>query len=252
MNLVGDKLRQVFEVKDIGIGWFDEKANLLHQLYVYEHGQRLSIPPYPPETGGIFETISRTRMPLTFSPDHKPEDLNVSTLPGTDQAKSIVSVPIISSDRVLGLLNLENHESQDAFGEPEVRLLTTIAASLGTALENARLFDETQRLLSETERRSNELAILNSVGEAMAKTLDVKTITRIVGDKVRDIFDSEVVGISLFDEPTNMIISLYEFDKGEGGYLHTRNPIPLGTGLSSRVISIQAASHAWHSGGADG
>ena len=107
VNLVGDKLRQVFEVKDIGIGWFDEKTNLLHQLYVYEHGQRLSIPPYPPETGGIFETISRTRMPLTFSPDHKPEDLNVSTLPGTDQAKSIVSVPIISSDRVLGLLTLK-------------------------------------------------------------------------------------------------------------------------------------------------
>ncbi len=39
-----------------------------------------------------------------------------------------------------------------AFGEAEVRLLTTISATLGAALENARLFDETQRLLKETER----------------------------------------------------------------------------------------------------
>ena len=62
---------------------------------------------------------------------------------------------------------MENYERENAFGESELRLLTTIAASLGTALENARLFDETQRLLKETEERNAELAIINSVQEAL-------------------------------------------------------------------------------------
>src|SRR5512134_3025765 len=52
-------------------------------------------------------------------------------------------------------------------------------------------------------QRNAELAILNSVGEAMAKTLDVRTVTKIVGDKVRDIFNCEIVGIRLLDPSTN-------------------------------------------------
>ena len=43
----------------------------------------------------------------------------------------------------------------------DVRLLETLAASMSVALENARLFDETQRLLKETERRNAELAVIN-------------------------------------------------------------------------------------------
>ena len=70
---------------------------------------------------------------------------------------------------------------------------------MGVAIANAHLFDETQRLLKETEDRAKELAILNSVGEAMAKTLNVKTVTRIVGDKVREIFGAEVTEILLRD-----------------------------------------------------
>ncbi len=121
-----------------------------------------------------------------------------TVMPGTDICMSSIDVPIISSDSVLGVIHLENYEREYAYCESEQRLLSTIAATLGAALENAHLFAETQRLLKETEQRNNELAILNSVGEGMAKTLDVKTVTHIVGDKVRDIFKAEVVSISFW------------------------------------------------------
>src|SRR5689334_9679191 len=55
--------------------------------------------------------------------------------------------------------------------------------------------ERADQLHQELDQRNNELAILNSVGEAMAKTLDVKTVTKIVGDKVRDIFNAEGVSI---------------------------------------------------------
>ena len=86
---------------------------------------------------------------------------------GTDQAISMVSVPILGRDRVLGTVAIENHERENAFGEAEVRLLSTVAASMGVALENARLFDETQRLLKETEQRNAELAVINSIQQAI-------------------------------------------------------------------------------------
>ena len=59
VDLVGDKLREVFNTPDLGINWYDEKANLLHYLYAYEHGKRLVIEPRPPNPGGNFETITQ-------------------------------------------------------------------------------------------------------------------------------------------------------------------------------------------------
>ena len=61
---------------------------------------------------------------------------------------------------------------ENRFNESDLRLLTTLANSMSVALENARLFDETQHLLKETEERNAELAIINSVQQGLAKQLD--------------------------------------------------------------------------------
>ncbi len=107
VDLIGDKLRQVFNTLDIGIRWYDEKANLVHYLYEYDHGERIEIPPRAPNPGGIWETMNRTRKPVIFN---TPEDYRATPqIPGTDQSKSLISVPIISSDRILGSILLENY-----------------------------------------------------------------------------------------------------------------------------------------------
>jgi len=46
---------------------------------------------------------------------------------------------MLAGDRLLGYVVLENHERDNAFGESEVRLLTTVSSSMALALENARL-----------------------------------------------------------------------------------------------------------------
>src|SRR4029077_14606356 len=96
----------------------------------------------------------------------------------------------------------------------EVRLLTTIAASLGTALENARLFDETQRLLKETEQRAAELAVINSIQQGVAAELDFQAIVDLVGDKLRDVLRTGEIGIRWFDEKERVVHYLYEYEHG--------------------------------------
>ncbi|MEI7990015.1 MAG: GAF domain-containing protein, partial [Chloroflexota bacterium] len=236
VDLVGDKLREVFNVPDLFINWYEEKTNLVHYLYSYEHGVRLKINPLPPTPGGLYEKMSVSRQPIVWNTEVEGNEVSGGTIPGTDASKSGISIPVISSNRVLGSVQLENYEREHAYGEADIRLLTTITGSLGAAMENAYLFSETERLLKETEQRNAELAILNSVGEGMAKTLDVKTVTRIVGDKVRDIFNADGVGIMLLDKQTNLIHNIYEYDKGEGGYMNYMQPFALGKGLTTKVI----------------
>ena len=234
INLVGDKLREILNIGDLGIGWYEEKANLMHYLYVYEHGKRLSIPSAPPSPGGQFETMSKTRQPFVLNTVADFEKANIPVIAGTDQSKSLASVPIISSDRVLGAISMENYERENAFGESELRLLTTIAASLGTALENARLFDETQHLFKETEQRNAELAIINAVQAALAAELNIQGIYDAVGDKISEIFQSKDVGIRIYDPQTNLIHYPYQYEKGKRITIESE---PLGTkGFAPQVF----------------
>ncbi len=48
-----------------------------------------------------------------------------------------------------------------------------------------------RRLLKETEQRNSELAFFNEISDAMSRTLDLKNLTRVVGDKVRGMFKAD-------------------------------------------------------------
>ncbi|HXQ35789.1 MAG TPA: GAF domain-containing protein, partial [Anaerolineales bacterium] len=215
VDLVGDKLREVLKTDEIGIRWYDAQTNLNHYLYEYEHGQRLAIPPGPPVAGGAWFKILETRQPFVRNTVAEREALGIAVVPGTDPSKSSVLVPIIGSDRVVGSIIVEDYEKEYAFGKSEVRLLTTVASSMGVALENARLFDETQRLLKITEDRAAELAIINSVQAALAAELNIQGIYEAVGDKVREIFDQGDVGIRIYDPKTNLVHYPYAYEHGE-------------------------------------
>ncbi len=233
IDLVGDKLREVFNTPDLVITWYDEKAHLVQYVYYYEHGRRITVPSQPPRLNGIYEKEIKTHQLVVFNTVADYTKLNAGPLPGTEQGKSYVSIPIISSDHFLGDISLENYERENAFGESELRLLTTIAASLGTALENARLFDETQRLLKETEQRAAELTIINSVQEGLASKLDMQAIYDLVGDKISEIFNADTAYIHSYDAKDQTVYAHYYVDRG----LHQApGPLPFGQGLYSKVI----------------
>ena len=104
-----------------------------------------------------------------------------------------------------GVISLQNLDREDAFSESDVRLLMTLAGSLSVALENARLFDETKRLLTETDERAAELALINSVQEGLAQNLDMQAMYDLVGERIQEIFDAQVVDIGMFDFEAGLI-----------------------------------------------
>ncbi len=93
-DLVGDKLREVFKTPDLGIRWYDEKTNLSHYLYSYEHGERLAVLPRQPMPGGLFETVRKTRQPIVLNTAADYAKVRTGPLPGTDSSKSMIYVPI--------------------------------------------------------------------------------------------------------------------------------------------------------------
>ena len=215
VDLVGDKLREVLETGDIGIHWHDPQADLLHHLYVFEKGLRLRPPAGRPSLGGAWFQMGKTRQPVVARNQADMVAQGFLDRPSVDNCKSLMGVPIVGADRMLGFISVESFDREEAFGDAEVRLLGTVAASMGVALENARLFDETQRLLAETERRSTELALINDIQQGMAAKLDFQAIVDVVGDRLRALFASNDIGINWIDEATGMLHQLYVVERGQ-------------------------------------
>ena len=88
-------------------------------------------------------------------------------------------------DEVCGVISLQNLDREHAFSDSDVRLLTTLAASLSVALENARLFDETAAP-AETDERAAELAIIAGLQQGLAARIDIEAMCDLVGDRVGD------------------------------------------------------------------
>src|SRR5439155_27233991 len=87
----------------------------------------------------------------------------------------------------------------------------------GAALARARAIEETRQ-------RNAELALINSLQEALAGELDLQAIYDVVGDKVQEVFDAQIVEIAIYDEASGLINFPYTIEKG---VRFPDEPIPL-------------------------
>jgi signal transduction histidine kinase/putative methionine-R-sulfoxide reductase with GAF domain/ActR/RegA family two-component response regulator len=212
VDLVGDKLRAAFNSGDIVITWRD--GDVVRFLYAYEQGRRIEVEPQSHDpTRPLIQALLK-RQPVVVNTPEEAAALDIRAVDGTSEARSSVFVPMFAGERLLGVIVLESYEREHAFGDAEVRLLATVAGSLGTALENARLFDETQRLLKQTEQRNAELAVINDVQLGMARELEFKAIVELVGERLRDVFNTGHIAIFWWDEAARLARAVYAVQFG--------------------------------------
>jgi serine phosphatase RsbU (regulator of sigma subunit) len=215
-DLVGDKIRDIFDAQVVMISTYDPQTGTVEHRYAIERGERVYAPgQFPP--GGFRTQIVRTRQPLLVNRD-VPEQaarLGQPTLPGTITPRSWLGVPMLVGDQVTGILSLQNVEQEDIFSESDVRILQTLAASMSTALENARLFEETSRLLKETEQRAAELQTINRVQEGLAQKLDMASIYELVGGKLQEIYQQVDLNIGVYDPDTRLFSVPFLIENGK-------------------------------------
>ena len=214
IELVGERLRGIFASDSMYIALADEAAGLIRFPYGVEAGERYHdelLDPIPIDSG-VSSIVVRTRKPLRFGSREDGEALGAIS-GGATVTQSWLGIPILVGDRAIGLVALESTQ-RNAFDEADERLLGTVVSSLGVALENARLFAETRRLLAETDQRAAELAIITSVQEGLAQQLDMQAMYDLVGDKIREIFDAQVVDIGIYDRDADVMHFPYTIERG--------------------------------------
>ncbi|MFL5916036.1 MAG: GAF domain-containing protein [Gaiellaceae bacterium] len=209
-DAVGDRIREIFDAQVVSIRTQDEATGLLHFPYIIERGERLQGEPMELGTAGFSNHVLATSESLLIAEnmDAEAERYGSPTIAGSADTKSLLFVPLVTGGKATGLIALENIDREHAFGESDEQLLETLAGSLSVALQNARL-------VHETRQRNAELALINSVQDSLAGELELQAIYDAVGDRIRDVFDAEVVDIAMYDETSGLIHFPYAIERGE-------------------------------------
>ena len=221
-ELVGNKVRDIFDAQAVVIRSFDHKNGMVYTHFVVEKGKRYSSEPRA--INDLEKRLIQSKEPLMLVRDVESilKAYGIGIVKGTENPKTILSVPLIVGETVKGYVSLQNVDRENAYNESDMQVLITLSNSMSVALENARLFDETSHLLDETQQRNAELAVINSVQEGLVAKMDIQGIYNLVGDKIRQIFNAQVAMIATFDRKRNIEIFHYYFEDGVRVYPKSR------------------------------
>ncbi|HET9589493.1 MAG TPA: GAF domain-containing protein, partial [Anaerolineales bacterium] len=228
VDMVGDKLREVFKSDNLSILFYDNENDLLEAPYVYDDGERQFPSAWKPRSRKAVEQVAAKRQPLIWNTSAEADKWGIWSDEGPVHPSGMF-VPVIGSDKVVAAIRLVDKERENAFDESDIRLVSTVGNSMGVALENARLFGETQRLLKETEQRAQELSAISTVSQALVAETELDSMIQLIGSQMREIFEADIVYVALLDRQTNLIQFPYAF--GE-----EFTTLKFGEGLTSRII----------------
>ena len=126
----------------------------------------------------------------------------------TTEDSSWLGVPLKTEGRTIGVLAVQSYSVEVQYSEQDKDLLAFVGQHVGAALARARAIEETRQ-------RNAELALINTVQEALAGELDMQAIYDVVGDKIQEIFDAQGTCIAIVDEATGLTSFPYLVERGE-------------------------------------
>ena len=141
---------------------------------------------------GIIGTVAATGRSIRVG-DVKKDSRYLNAL---DAVRSELAVPLIVRGRVVGVLDIESR-LHDYFTRDQQNILMLVASRIGTAVENARLF-ENARSQAET------LLLLNEFGREANSTLRVEEVLRRAAELTKRLIDYQIFSILLYKEEDNL------------------------------------------------
>jgi PAS domain S-box-containing protein len=112
----------------------------------------------------------------TGKPQNIPDIRPVSTPHYHENTTSVLSVPILLQNRVLGVITIEDPSSY-AFSADHVQLLSQLASQAAVALENATLYQQ-------LESRLREQSLLYQASTQIAATYETKAVALAIADSL--------------------------------------------------------------------
>jgi phosphoserine phosphatase RsbU/P len=182
------QIRKLIDFEIFAVLLVDSGTNDLHFRFAIGHRQEVVEHWRIPMGDGIIGAAASTGLAVRVA-DVKSDP---RYLPAVDEVRSELAVPLVVRGRVIGVLDIESRQL-DYFTSYQQMLLTLVASRIGTAVENARLFESAQK-------QAETLLLLNEIGREANASLQVEEVLRRAAELAKRLIDYQIFSILLYDE----------------------------------------------------
>ena len=176
---------------------------------------------------GLTGRAIATRQPvISENLPHDPRVIQTKNWAAAEGYVSGLFLPLLHADQVYGVLTICTRQPHH-FSDEEVEVLQSLAAQAAIALNNARLYKE-------TERQRHEAEVLTDLAKEINACLDLNTILPRVVAAARKLCRSDVASIALRDAGMEAAVMRYR----AGGHEQHFTPFVVapGKGMGGQVL----------------
>src|ERR1022692_2945774 len=150
---------------------------------------------------------------------------------GVPNVRSELAVPLITKNRVIGVIDLEARDP-GYFNEEHSRLLSLIASRMAAGIENAQLY-------TRTTKQARILLLLNEIARELTSILNLDELLGRIAELLRRLIDFQMFSILLLDASGEKLQHRFSLRFNEN--VHLKNDIPLGRGLVGHAAETKHA-----------
>jgi len=201
---------RLMDVEDFFVGLYHPESDEISFPAIYFDGQSRNI-----EKTSLGNSITARvihKREALLLPDRVVEraralGIDIQTLGDDSIPECWLGVPLTLGQQTLGAIVAQSSKKPNAYTERHKNLLTAMASQVSIAIQNARLFDETQK-------RAAELAGLNEILRAASAEIDLQKIIEATYEKMQNLFKMDVFILALYEPKNNTLNYKLMVDEG--------------------------------------
>jgi len=159
---------------------------------------------------GIIRKSFNAKEPIILN-DVEYEKSISSIIPKSLNAKSILTLPILSKDQVIAIIYLDNHLSKDVFTNNRIELLRMLSSQIAISIENAELYQSLEDRVMERTRTIEEQKLELEKSKRKSEDLLANILPSEIATELKNIgsckprrYDSVTIMFTDFEQFTRM------------------------------------------------
>ena len=216
LRRVAEVVRKVIDYEIFAILLLNEKTQELR--FRFQIG-------YPPEFAerkikvgqGVTGIAAQSRQAVLIDDVRK----DPRYIEGVPNVCSELAIPLITKNRVIGVIDIEAREP-GAFTEEHRNILTLVASRMAAGIENAQLY-------TRTTKQARILLLLNEIARELTSILNLDELLGRIAELVRRLIDYQMFSILLLDASGEKLQHRFSLRFNEN--IHLKHEIPLGRGI---------------------